>query len=289
MEEAVSAGLEETLFEKSPATFWEVLRVLVHYDRLLQIDHLSIQRSDDPDLMTSKHYRHPGYPPPGYDFGDLFVGHAERLFGQQAEERAYSITIVKKKIPQGYEGKPDYLYATVVALDTPTGGAAGRSTAGLEEDWLPRMERERFLQLHPEQAGRVPPAATHLLVIPEGKRVVLYRPETLRQEVEDLLAEQRKELPVPLRVEPAEIPTDPLQVRSPSLFLLDELLDPPDYLAGLRAPVIKHSKGQPLAYNLLQMIALAMAANLQATSVKLLAAWPLEEGGRSYTVLAVQA
>jgi len=157
--------------------------------------------------------------------------------------------------------------------------------AGLEEEKPYRVSKQVFSHLHQDQAKFIPANATHVIAIPKDSLITIYRHGTLKDEVDKLIQSQRKELPVPMEIRPEEIPTDHSGVRTPSVFVLDQLLEAPGYAS----PAVQVWKGQSLGYNLLELVAIANSGGLDSRAVKLLSSWSFEENGRSYAVLAISA
>ncbi len=159
-----------------------------------------------------------------------------------------------------------------------------------DEKDIQSLTPEEFRELYGDQADQVPGAATDLLVVPEGAQVTLHCPDTLRDEVQALIDRDHGMLPG-LTIDRADIPTSPDGFGPHPLLILDAaLVEPlPAHLSGTKTPVIEHWKGLPFDRPLPQLVAVALAGDLDAKSVQLLTAWRFEKDGRAYIVFAVQA
>lgn len=153
-----------------------------------------------------------------------------------------------------------------------------------EQAGLEGVSPERFAQMFPEMAQRLPAGTDQLLLLPAdaGTAVTLYRHETLAAELEERIAAQKESLAgIEIRQEP--LPPTAESVRRPALFVLDALLTVE--LPYEPAPALRHWLGEPLPA-LAKLVAVALSGRADIVSVRVLGV--LEREGRRHLVLAVQ-
>lgn len=273
-----ASGLEEQAppYKNLRAPFGEVVRTLREYDQRYQIDILEIYLDRNQRNPSSAHIRNRYNPPPGYDFADFFVNdlklHFRRKEAGEAERRTDYLFI-----DPDHEGDRGELYAEVL-VNPP-------SSVGLEE--IQRMEVEEFLLRYPGQVANVPQGTTHVLTVPAGVVVRLYRPETLASGLEETISREQESLPDGLQIQAKPIPPDASGVQPPAVFVWDPMLGNPPYAPPV--PVVEQWAGQPMAHRLPKLVAIALFGRLDAARVQLLTVWTFEHEGRQRLVFAVQA
>jgi len=140
-----------------------------------------------------------------------------------------------------------------------------------------------FQRQFPQLADQVPANATHFVGVPLNGAVTVYRPNTLANGLEELVAEQRERFGG-LKIETAPFPPTAAQVQRPAVFVLDTLLEL--RLPYTPTPAVHHQLGQALP-SLARLVAMALADRTDVA-----AAWVVgqvvEESGQEYFVLAVQ-